>query len=792
MTFSEKRLLRDILLILAVVFTAALWNSDALARVPHLGRVSIIASPILQANTVNMGLLTRTGRGAVATSAETFTTTAIQPVTFYGLDFDTHAGTPCATATWTFKSGRNASDFTLQAADTAWASSITPVVSSTGQNNLSGDYVFTLVCKDASGNASNPVDFKYVGVANAVNWGNQSGDVTFGIWPSGFGNVAGAKVLLSTGFSKTGRTAVNIAATFANQVTWQHADPDRPGQMVNLELAGQSNVRMYRLVSSGDLNGKGLPCVFCFTSGGGLTTGNVIEDVHGYFKPDWIINTTASLNGLDMKGCTSGCQINNSSMDYLLTGLNLGDTTSGSISHLTLSHIYINFVQAANSGPWDISDVKLIAPMINDGDFHTDYWQFANGSTPKGYKFRRIAALQADGVVPSQGVFFGGGGSEGLVYVDDGTAAHGPGKVVTRTSGVFEASANGSHVYSGTDIPFEDNIVLTCASSSCLSKTVGTLSLASDVIIGSPTSPVQLYAASNENVDLVGMIMTMSEPNGTLLGGSAGTSQIKNVTTVQHSPTPFSETEFTGVISGNNLTVSGPISSNIAGTPVPPINAQMTLRYAGCAGDGTGATYNTSCGVINSQTSGTHMMAGVYKLNSSPGDIGPVTMHASFAFKPVGIPSGTFRPGSCSSTDANRGTFTVDGIYYQGGTSGSPCPPANMTITHSFFGVSALSGADFASGVIPETTLEAINRSAWLAMTDDQKLATVCNAILPAAGGNLDGGGGVWYGAVTGTGEWNDGSGTPIVGCAAHTAANDNAPRHFANDNALRLIRKAG
>lgn len=749
-------------------------DDAAYAKPGRGGTALAVASPILQDNTVNFGLLTRTGRGGVRLSSASFTTAAVQPVTFYGLDFNTGVGTPCATWTVTFNSGRSATDFTLIAANSAESSTaITPVPSSTGQGNLSGNYVFNVSCKDSGGNTSNTAHLTYTGVSNAVSLGNSAGDASFGLWPSGFGSVAGAKVLISTGYSRTTNYGFNGSSggvtNFANQVTWQNADVTRPAQMVNFSLTGMSNVRMYKFVASGTLNGLGIGCVFCFTSAGGVGVNQTLEDVHGYFNPAMIYLTGATLNGLDMKGCTSGCAIKDSSMDYQLTGLNLGDNTSGTISNVTLSHVYINFAQAANTGPWDISDVKLIAPMINNGAYHTDYWQFANGSTPHNFKFRRIAALQADGVVPSQGVFFGGGGSEGLVYIDDGTPAHGPGKVVTRVGGTWEASAYNSHVYMGGGLmPISDNVILTCSGGTCSpSKTVGTLSLATNVNIGSPGSPVQLWAANNENVDLVGMIQTLSEPNGTLLNGTAGTSQFKNITAIQHSPTPFSETTFIGTISGSTLTVANPITNNIPGTTIPPIAENMTLRYVGCAAVPSGATYNSACGVLGATAPSWPTVAGTYSLTSSPGNIGPVTMTASFAFKPTAA-SANFRPGPCATADANLGTFTVDGIHYQGGISGPPCPAASMPITHSFFGGSSLTGADFVTGVIPETTLEAINGSVWTAKTDNQKLATVCNAILPAPGGLLDAGGGNWYGAVTGTGEWNDGSGTIIVGCGIH------------------------
>lgn len=632
--------------------------------------------------------------------------------------------------------------------------------------------MFGLTCKDAGGHVSNMARLTYTGVANAVNFGDRSGDVNFGIWPSGFGNVAGAKVLLSTGMNRSAtRNSYNITSNFTNQVTWQNADINRPGAITNLELVNMSNARMYKLVFSGDLTvpaGLGAGCVACFNTSSGVAYSNsVIDDVHEYFSPSLI--GTAITYGFRTPGCT-GRQINNSSVDYINSGLSLDGGTSGTINNLSIRHFYVNAGQAGNIAGWTINDLKISAPMIDDVALHADYFQVSNGASGENLHFNRTMFAQADGVGPSQGLPFGGGGLAGNVYVDDGTGTHGPGKVATISTGVFQSGGSSAHIYitSGNAIPIGDNIAMTCSGGSCLNKTQATLSLASDVNIGSPGSPVPMYVATNTNLQINAYASSLSEPNGTFLNGSAGTSFIKNVTAVQHSPTTFSETQFTGTISGNQLTAAGPITNNIAGTVRPPLGAQQTLRYSGCSGDPTGALYKTACGVISTQATRPYMGSGTYTLSSSPGNIGPVTMNASFAFPLTAGTVNTFRPGSCSNSDLNLGTMTIDGVYYQGGTSGSPCPPANCTTTNAFYGQSSMTGADFASGVLPQVTLEAIPRSTWAAMTDSQVLTQMCKAMPPKAGGKFDAGGGLWYGAFTGTGEWNDGSGTAITGCGIH------------------------
>jgi hypothetical protein len=54
-------------------------------------------------------------------------------------------------------------------------------------------------------------------------------------------------------------------------------------------------------------------------------------------------------------------------------------------------------------------------------------------------------------------------------------------------------------------------------------------------------------------------------------------------------------------------------------------------------------------------------------------------------------------------------------------------------------------------------------------MSNAVALGTVAHYLMPKAGGSLDAGGGVWYGAVKDDGAghcvWNDGSGTIIPSC---------------------------
>lgn len=778
---------RDLAKIAApTVWWMAEFAGAANARLPHRGTPPQSVAPVLQNQTVNMGLLTRTGRGGVKLNSSDITTVDVSGnplVTFSGLDLQVPLTIPCATFTVTFNSGRSSGDFTLIAADTPVASAITPVVAAGGQGNLTGNYVFNVSCKDAGGNVSNTVTLTYTGVANAVNWGDQSGDVTFGIWPSGFGNVAGAKVLISTGYNRmASRVSINIASTFTNQVTWQNADVTRPAAMTNLQLQSMTNVRMLSLIASGDLtaavaNGAGV--VFGFAASGGAYSNAVLEDTHGYFNPSYIA-TAINTFGFQWNGCTSGCGGTNNSVDYIQQGVTFDGGTAGTINGMTIRHFYQNGAQAANTAAWTINDLHMIAPMIQNPLVHADNFQCSNGASCDNLIFNRLLVAQADGVAPAQGIPFGGGGqatietlgggtANAAVYCDDGSGTGTPGNTCTvvaisgGTSAQFQSGASGAHVYivaGGNAIPFASNVKLTCSSGTCLGKTTGTVS-GPAISVGTPGAPVAMYVANNANLQINGMASSISEPNGTFLNGSAGTSAIQQVTAVQHSPSTFSETQFTGTITGNQLVASG-LSNNIPGASNTPLGAQMTLRYTGgaCAG-----TYATGCGVI---ASGPNSVAGTYTLSGSPGNVGPVTMFASFAFP---LPSGTvntFRPGSCSDANANIGTMAITGVHYQGGTSGSPCPPANFTTTHAFYGNASVAGSDFALGVIPQTTLEAIPRSTWIAYTDAQVLAAMCRAMLPASGGVFDAGGGNWYGAFTGTGEWNDGSGTAITGCGIH------------------------
>lgn len=120
-------------------------------------------------------------------------------------------------------------------------------------------------------------------------------------------------------------------------------------------------------------------------------------------------------------------------------------------------------------------------------------------------------------------------------------------------------------------------------------------------------------------------------------------------------------------------------------------------------------------------------------------------------------------PGCVSNL--HQGTFAIDKGYATWvSTCGVDAP--NTTVTNV---AQSPVGLNFATGIIPYTTLSATTASTWNAMTVAQKRAYICNKMLPAAGQGLDLGGGVFIGPFTATGELQQTGGNIIVpGCGGH------------------------
>lgn len=708
-------------------------------------------NPVLQTVTVDFGTLTRTGRGGVRLSMMPETSTAVRPVTASGLGVMTTLGPACATWTMTFDhntSGRPGTDFTVISANTPEGSTaITPIVASGGQNNLAGDYYWNVSCKASDGSSSNVAQLVYHSITNAVNIGSDD-RTDFGVFPSGFGNVAGAKILLSTGYAKLTRNDIKLGTSFSNQVVLQDADRNRHSKISNMAITGMSNMKVQGLRFSWDQSTAvtgGSVCTLCTRSSSGTFTNVIFEDNQGYFSEALMgYPAGGGWGAFNFQGCLSGCELNNSGIDYSSGGIGADNGTSATVNNSWLRHIYSDCYFFSNSGTptgpgWTINDSMCIAPNTRSA-VHPDNGQVADQGTPMNTTVNRMIQEIAEGSTNSQGLPFGGGPlgnlDQVLGYVDDGTGSHGPGKVLTLTSGGFGFAANGSYIYStvGSPVGLTDFVQMTC-SGGCAGKTVATLSLASDTNIGSPGSPVHFYSIPSYNFNVHGIVYSGGIYKAVQWSGESGSSSYTNFGIVLHDANPFYQTSFTGTISGNTLTVAGPITNNIPGS-VPPY---FIADYA--SGDGGNLKYtghNWDVG-IDKQLTGSTSEEGTYRLLSSPGDIGPIPMISS---RSVPVAGAGFYYVNCDVPPLHTGTLTVDSGYANY-FSGS-CP--NVTQTHIIVPVAA----DFASGMLPKDYLAAVTNAQWSAMTPDQIRTKDCLALKPAIGGQLDAGGGKWYGPFTG------------------------------------------
>jgi hypothetical protein len=239
--------------------------------------------------------------------------------------------------------------------------------------------------------------------------------------------------------------------------------------------------------------------------------------------------------------------------------------------------------------------------------------------------------------------------------------------------------------------------------------------------------------------------------------------------------------------SGKTMTVSAPCTGRfdyniangskmggllISGTGIPEgtyIIPQLFLPSDGCAGN---YTLNQTVGTLGTTavTGRPQMGAGLYSVYSTaavPG--GPYSMTA-LPFTVVSLGSGGYISQTQSGgspfcvTNLHQGTFTIDSGYAAFISTCGP-PVSNTTVTNTANPV----GADFNTGVIPYTTVNAITAATWNAMTTAQKRAAYCNAMLPALGGALDMGGGVFKGSFTHTGEIQTvGGNFNVIGCGIH------------------------
>lgn len=581
--------------------------------------------PQLQATALNVGNLTRTSKASERLSNMHFTTLASQPVTFGGVDLWTGLGTTPASWMVTFVSGRSSTDFTLPAANVAeGASAIIPVVSSTGQNNITGDYTFNVTAKDAGGFSSNTAVLT-IHVVNPTGGGCVSlGDTdSSGYIPAAFGTSANQCILFATGFNKmSARYILNITNGFTQNVILTHADITRPAALSNIQLSTTSNIEADDLIVSGDVPG-GTTCMMCIgTSGAAYTNAKYVRPIGRYSPTQIGVNT--GLYVYNSSGCTSGCEMDDGDFDYLWTGTT--PTSNSVMRRTTFRHFTNNCVFIGGNTSWMLEDVKCMSPYIL-GNEHGDCFQYADSGWPMNGTLTRFACVQADGSSGAQGPIFAGPvlGTFGEAgYIDDGTVGHGPGKKITLTMGHWHSNAvNGAQLFSPGNFTTADNY--TVASGAIINGTTAVMNIpAGNVNIGSPASPVLFFTYANNNFAANGIIYTGTSSTGSALATEQATSFLKNFDYIKHSVSGVTLLNQPSIISGDcdisNLhggtyTISSGFTGGGLGTRqgsssaacpgnTPPANTTVAASWdqAGCASSGPCAAADAAFKYGNPET----------------------------------------------------------------------------------------------------------------------------------------------------------------------------------------------
>jgi hypothetical protein len=759
---------RTLSLAVVLLTTASIQQAEAM----HRGAAPNGAAPILQAVSVPFGTKTPTGIGDVALNSPSITTAAMKPQTYPGLGLMSPAGHPCAfwTLTWVGNtSGRPSTDFTIIAPGTADASAVTPIPSSTGNQNLAGTYTWNASCTDGLGNVSNTVPLVYTPDVGNVTVGSTD-NLGSTIYPGGFGGSVGQKITIAVGADRHTGGAQMSVGHFTNQVTITPADTARRPYLAQIGVSGSNpgNVLITDWVLSGAFTGVPTSAaVGVATTAANAVSDIIFDNIKFYGSETMVTALAVGLGGAVNWGftnggsCASNCVVQNSEFNYLESGV--GPASNTAIRNVTLRYVFNNCIFMNSARNFEFSDVKCIAPMQRHFGAHPDMMQIADEAVPgPGILIQRFMAHQGDGDYFAQGPIFSNSNPISG-YVDDGLAGHGPGNVFTKTSSAFSPNKNGVLIVIPGYVQSSAGVTLSCnLAASCAASTKVTLVGLAPTNIGSAASPVVLWGTQINNLQMSGIMSSQAGPYGMALGGNAGASYLYDFDYVPMDTQDPAIASFTGSIASGVLTATTPAVSNIPGQTAwianPAVGNFGRLNYAGC-------NYGFSCGGITGTLSGASEGPGTY---SVPGGINTAlgTIQISGAFPGQYNPA--FMPFNCSSQYVWGGTFNVDRGWFQSGyfprygcTIGVDFPASGMTIGAHAFGPTApsfnpkytptggdLTAADFASGMLPTAYLAAHHFTA--ADTPADILRINCLALKGKIGGKRDGGGGVWYGSVTG------------------------------------------
>lgn len=779
-----------------IALAIILLSTNAEARVGRGGSALPVSTPVLQSVSVPFGQSTQTSRGGVRLSSMDQTTTAVQPQTFSGIDLQSPAAPACTSWTIAFVSnsaGRPSTDFTLPVAGVAEGSAaITPIPSSTGVGHIAGDYVWNVSCT-ANSQSSNTVQLTYNTTANTVTIGTTEAlNVTY--YPSGFGNVAGAKITAAVGMDRHTGGFVPGIGNFTNTVTITPADTARRPYLAQVGVSAGSgtpgNVTISDWVLSGPLVGSPTNSVVGIsTTAAGVVHDIVFDNIKYYASEPMVTQLSVGLGGgvgwLFTNGgsCGSNCVVQNSEFNYLESGV--APATNTALRNVSFRYVYNNCIFINGVSNFELSDVKCLAPMQRLFGAHPDMIQISDESVPgPGILIQRFMGHQADGDYFAQGPIFSNSNPV-PGYVDDGTGAHGPGNIFTKTSGVFSSNKNNGLIVISGFISSSAGVHMSCIGT-CSTATQVTLVGLSPTNIGSSGSPVDLYGAAINNLQMSGVMSSQAGPYGISLGGNAGTSWLYDYDYISMDAQNPAIGTFTGSINAGVLTTTTAPVSNIPGQTAWIQNTAAgnmgRLNYPGC-------NYGSSCGGITGTISGGSIGPGTY---SVPGGINTAsgTMQISGAY--AGQSNPAFMPFHCAEPGVWGGTFNVDRGWFQTGyfprydcTINVDFPPASVTVGANAFGppgpsfnpkytpaAGDLSAADFASGMLPTAYLAAHSFTA--ADTPADILRINCLALKGKIGGKRDLGSGAWAGSVTG--ETNAGTHTGggdwiIYNGSAHVAS---------------------
>lgn len=736
-------------------------SGSAEARLPHKGVPQPTNAPVLQAVTVPLGINTPTGRGGVFSAALDVTTTSIHPVTYSGLGLMSPTAPACGFWYWSWFSnsaGRTSADWTLAAPGTASASALTPVPTSTGNQNLAGNTVFNVYCTDATGLIqSNTVAFTYTPDLKTATVGT-SDNTGSGVTPGTWGNIAGQRITLAVGAS---RQNLSIAlGNYTNQVTITPADTARRPKLTQLGAQGAfpSNLLFTDWVLSGSLTSVPTNVVIGVTTSAANAVHDIIFDKIKFYGSEAMLGSNTAQGAIGWPGtnggsCGSNCILQDSEFNYVESGI--GPSTNATYLRTSLRYVYNNCIFITNKNNILLQDVKCLAPMQRPGGVHPDMMQMADGYSPgkvgSPIIIQRFLASTADGDYFAQGPYFGGSTLSAPGYVDDGTGAHGPGNIFTRTGGGL---IDGVTIAIPGFVSASAQVTISCISS-CASQ--ATLVGLSPTNIGNSGSPITLYSTGTQDFQMSGIMSSQGGPYGTSQRGNAGSSWLYDYDyTILNSQNPLVST-FDGeiVVAGTLTSYSTAVSSVPNETGF--IGGGGRLNFPGC-----NYCFN---GGVGEASSGTRVGPGTYPLqNSLLGTVARQTMQIS------GVYGGQAAPywvqSNCDKPDVQAGTLTVDRgtmLTGYGPVPGTPTctvgvnfPASNTTIGSHAFGATFsgytpsggnVSGVDYASGILPEAYLAAYAFTA--ADTPDKVELVHCLAFKPSLGGKRDAGSGLAYGSVT-------------------------------------------